>query len=134
MYYYFSFPLQKNQLINTLTKYTMLLFFIILPEQQGYRDNSCWLPPFRLRRVLSAILKKSRHKQSAVRSFPVVSGRYRYYVAPLPNCQFIKTRPLCVSAVTAHLTSLSKEIRRVRTQRAYCKSPASKLDLVQANQ
>ena len=48
--------------------------------------------------------------------------------------KFIKTLPLCVSAVTAHLTHLSKETRRVRTQRAHCKSPASKLDLVQANQ
>ena len=59
----------------------MLLFFIILPEQQGYRDNSCWLPPFRLRRVLSAILKKSRHKQSSARSFPVVSDFFFHVIS-----------------------------------------------------
>ena len=53
----------------------------------------------------------------------------------LPNCQVYEdTASLCVSAVTAHLTHLSKETRRVRTQTAHCKSPASKLDLVQANQ
>ena len=41
---------------------------------------------------------------------------------------------LCVSAVKVHPTHLSKETRRVRTPRAHCKSPALKLDLVQANQ
>ena len=41
---------------------------------------------------------------------------------------------LPVSEVTAHLTHLSKETRRVRTQRAHCKNPASKLDMVQGNQ
>ena len=46
----------------------------------------------------------------------------------------IKTRPLFVSTVTAHPTHLSKETRRVKTQRARRKSPDSKLDLSQANQ
>ena len=82
VYYCFSFPKKKSiLLINTLTKHAMLLFFIILPEQQGYRDNSCWLPPFPLRRVLSAILKKSRHKQSSARSFPVVSDFFFHVIS-----------------------------------------------------
>ena len=57
---------QKIQLINTLAKHAMLLFFFVLPEQQGYRDNP-------LRRVVSAILKNTRQKQSSLRSFPIVS-------------------------------------------------------------
>ena len=77
----FLFPKKSILLINTLTKHAMLHFFIILPEQQGYRDNSCWLPPFPLQRVLSAILKKSRHKQSSARSFPVVSDFFFHVIS-----------------------------------------------------
>ena len=113
-------PQKKNQLINTLTKYAMLLFFIILPEQQGYRDYSCWMPPFRLRWVLSAILKKSWHKQSAVRSFPVVSdcffhiisGRFRSF--PVISGRFralpvLRDRPFPLLRDTpSKLSSLSR--------------------------
>ena len=41
----------------------------------------------------------------------------------LPNSQVFQDC-VCVSAVTAHLRHLSKEIRRVRTQRAHWNSPA----------
>ena len=53
----------------------------------------------------------------------------------LPNIvKYIKTRLLCVSTLTARLTHLSKEARKVRTPRAHSKSTASKLDFVQATQ
>ena len=68
----FLSPQKKNQLINTLTKQAMLLFFFVLPEQQVFRDNP-------LRRVVSAILKNARQKQSSLRSFPIVCGHFRSF-------------------------------------------------------
>ena len=67
----FLYP-QKFQLISTLTKHAMLLFFFVLREQQGYRDKP-------LRRVVSAILKNTRQEQSSLRSFPIVCGHFRRF-------------------------------------------------------
>ena len=70
-------PPPKIQLFNTLTKQAMLLFFFVLPEQQGYRDNP-------LRRVVSAILKNTRQNNLFLghcRSFAVISGRFSHVIS-----------------------------------------------------